>query len=271
MPSNGGEILSDKAAEQFGIWLEKYKRGHGIDHDSVPEYVAESAWNAVIEWQRSEIEPQSQTGTDEGLTEQIREAQRNFPVTREEIVRIRNTTVGKEYVQIWSRMLHHLCDAAESLRSLSPQASQEAQSAAGAVAVAYISQRALDRLKNPPTEVTACEVFAKPVMYADIPLFARPAPPASEGMVMVPREPTDEMVAAGALITLRDPSTQDFEQARRAAKIVLMRSPEAGTPQAAHITSEGIAAMIATMIPYYREMIAAAPQPPAADMTKEGT
>ena len=40
-------------------------------------------------------------------------------ITKEEIVRLRNTTVGKEFAPIWSKQLHVLCDAFEVLRSLS--------------------------------------------------------------------------------------------------------------------------------------------------------
>ena len=52
------------------------------------------------------------------LITQIIDAQRELNVTPEEIVRIRNTTVGKDYVQIWSRMLLTLCDAARALQAL---------------------------------------------------------------------------------------------------------------------------------------------------------
>lgn len=79
-----------------------------------------------------------------------------------------------------------------------------------------------------------------------------------DGWMMVPVEPTPEMLAAGAVSVLPQASN-DIELARSAAKIVLLKP---GAPSV--FTLELLAATIATMAPYYRAMLSAAPAAPAA-------
>jgi hypothetical protein len=86
-------------------------------------------------------------------------------------------------------------------------------------------------------------------------LFAYP--PVKEAMgdewVMVPREPTEEILAAASIAAWPTASPADIEMARAAAPIILMSMDAA--PGA---TADMIAAGIATMAPAYRAMIAAA-------------
>jgi hypothetical protein len=73
---------------------------------------------------------------------------------------------------------------------------------------------------------------------------------AAEGWMLVPKEPTPEMLARAAISVLR-PADRDMELA---SHVVLTH------PAAPHgISADLIAASIATMAPAYRAMIAAAP------------
>lgn len=95
------------------------------------------------------------------------------------------------------------------------------------------------------------------MMSGDLPEAApQPAQAVPDGWVLVPVEPTPEMLAAGAVSVLPQASN-DIELARSAAMIVLCK-PDApsGVPM------ELLAATIATMAPYYRSMLSAAPAAP---------
>lgn len=76
-----------------------------------------------------------------------------------------------------------------------------------------------------------------------------------EGMVLVPREPTAELMAAASIAVWPMASAADVEMAKRAADIVLRESMDL-QPGA---TRDMLAASIATMAPAYRAMLAAAP------------
>ena len=76
-----------------------------------------------------------------------------------------------------------------------------------------------------------------------------------EGWVLVPREPTAELMAAASIAVWPMASAADVEMAKRAADIVLRESMDL-QPGA---TRDMLAASIATMAPAYRAMLAAAP------------
>ncbi len=76
-----------------------------------------------------------------------------------------------------------------------------------------------------------------------------------EGFVMVPMEPTPEIIAGAAAAIWPTASAADIELARKAAPIVLM-SYDLG----AGCTVDELAAVLATMAPAYRAMLAAAPK-----------
>lgn len=75
-----------------------------------------------------------------------------------------------------------------------------------------------------------------------------------EGFVVVPREPTAELMAAASIAVWPMASAADVEMAKRAADIVLRESMDL-QPGA---TRDMLAASIATMAPAYRAMLAAA-------------
>jgi len=79
----------------------------------------------------------------------------------------------------------------------------------------------------------------------------------ADGYKRVPVEPTPEIIAAAAISVWPTASKEDIELARKAAPIVLMRS-DLGPG----FTLEMLAAVLATMAPAYRAMIAAAQTPP---------
>jgi len=86
---------------------------------------------------------------------------------------------------------------------------------------------------------------------------ARESAPAQEGWVLVPKEPTAEMIA-GAAIAIWPPASDSYFQMARDAALIVLRE---GTYQLAPGTSlDTIAAGIATMAAAYRAMIAAAPR-----------
>ena len=95
--------------------------------------------------------------------------------------------------------------------------------------------------------------------FADISLRAIAAALRSaqvpEGWVLVPREPTAELMAAASIAVWPMASAADVEMAKRAADIVLRESMDL-QPGA---TRDMLAASIATMAPAYRAMLAAAP------------
>lgn len=71
--------------------------------------------------------------------------------------------------------------------------------------------------------------------------------------INVPKEPTPEMLAAACVAVLPD-AAKDIELARKAAQVLMMRPDYPGG------SIDEMAGMMATMIPYYRAMIAAAPK-----------
>ena len=78
-----------------------------------------------------------------------------------------------------------------------------------------------------------------------------------EGYKLVPLEPTPEIIAGAAVAIWPTASAADIALARLAAPIVLMQMDMAeGT------TVDAVAGMLATMVPAYRAMLAAAPIPP---------
>lgn len=76
-----------------------------------------------------------------------------------------------------------------------------------------------------------------------------------DGYVLVPVEPTPEMIAAAAVAVLPNPTAEDFELARKAARIVLAHP---NSPPTADF--EFTAAAMATIIPAHRAMLSAAPK-----------
>lgn len=75
----------------------------------------------------------------------------------------------------------------------------------------------------------------------------------SAGTKVVPREPTIEMIAAGANAVLAPASADDIALARKAAILI---------DHETNMSIDMMAATIATMIPFYRAMLAAAPSAP---------
>lgn len=78
----------------------------------------------------------------------------------------------------------------------------------------------------------------------------------NDGMVIVPREPTPEIIAAAAVAVWPVASAADIELAHRAAHIVLMQMDATEG-----VTADMLAVTLATMAPAYRAMIAAAHVP----------
>ncbi|WP_153116058.1 hypothetical protein [Rhodocyclus tenuis] len=76
--------------------------------------------------------------------------------------------------------------------------------------------------------------------------------------VMVPSEPTPEIIAGAAIAAWPKASAADIAIAKNAAKIVLM-----SMASPVGVTLDMLAATLATMAPAYRAMIAAAPKQPA--------
>ncbi|WKB52288.1 hypothetical protein [Eleftheria terrae] len=90
-------------------------------------------------------------------------------------------------------------------------------------------------------------------------LNAQQAPEVPPGWRLAPNEPTPEIIAAAALAAWPAATASDLDMARRAARIVLEASVLDLVPGA---TLDSLAAIMATMAPAYRAMLAAAPQAP---------
>lgn len=80
------------------------------------------------------------------------------------------------------------------------------------------------------------------------------------GWKLVPVQPTPEIIAGAPIASWPTATFPDIELARQAAPLVLMQMDMApGT------TVDVLAGMLATMVPAYRAMLAAAPAPPAEE------
>lgn len=83
---------------------------------------------------------------------------------------------------------------------------------------------------------------------------------APAGWRLVPEEITPEMLAAAASGVVPTASFDDIQLARKAAPRVILSG---GAPNGEGV--DMVAALLATMPPFYRAMVKAAPKPPAAD------
>jgi len=94
------------------------------------------------------------------------------------------------------------------------------------------------------TDESKLRAFARAILSRAIP----------EGHVVVPKEPTPEIMAAAGIAAWPTASAADIELAKKAADIVLM-----AMEAAPGMTRDMLASILATMAPAYRAMIAAAP------------